>query len=384
MTNVQTAVIIVAAGSGSRAGAGTPKQYRRIAGRTVLERTLTQFADFPTVVVIAPSDEHLYGAAVLDLDLPNLLSPVNGGATRQASVLAGLRALKELSPGKVLVHDAARPFVHRGLIADVVETVSPAKGAIPVVPVTSTIARVSDGFLAGHADRSGLAEAQTPQGFPFAPFLEAHEAAGRKDREYTDDASLMHAAGFAVSVVSGGSSNTKITTVEDLAMAEARFGVPDVRVGHGYDTHRLVEGRGMTLCGVTLETEMSLDGHSDADVGLHALTDALLATIGEGDIGDHFPPSDEQWRGVSSDRFLTFAKSRVDEHGGTMTHADVTLVCERPKIGPHRERMRECIATLLDLDVARVSVKATTNEERGFVGRGEGIVALATATVVFV
>ena len=221
---------------------------------------------------------------------------------------------------------------------------------------------------------------QTPQGFRYAELLAAHEAAVGG---HTDDASLARAAGMDIAVVPGSKANIKLTTPEDFEMAEAALSVPDIRVGHGYDTHRWTAGDGVWLCGVHVAHDRSLQGHSDADVGLHALTDALLATVGDGDIGAHFPPSDEAWRGAASDQFLARACELVRAADGTITHVDVTLVCERPKIGPHRDAMRSRVAEIADLNVGRVSVKATTNEERGFVGRGEGMVALATATVVF-
>lgn len=380
----RTAVIVVAAGSGSRAGGDVPKQYRAVAGRSVLQRTIDTCLACAEVdlclCVIGGGHEDLYARRVSTA--PNLLSPVIGGATRQASVLTGLRSLAGQGIETVLIHDAARPFVSAKTIERIIDAVEPGTGAMPALPVSDTLVFADSDVAVRDVDRAGLWRAQTPQGFVFDDILHAHEAA--KDG-FTDDASLARAAGLAVRLVPGERANEKITTAEDLSMAQIAFApaCPDVRVGHGYDTHRLVAGDHVWLCGVRLPHAFALDGHSDADVGLHALTDALLATVGAGDIGDHFPPTDPQWRGSSSDTFLRRAVELVLAGEGRITHADVTLVCEAPKIGPHRAAMRQTIAALLGIAVGRVSVKATTNEERGFVGRNEGIVALATATVVF-
>ena len=377
---MKVAVVIVAAGSGSRAGGDVPKQYRRLAGRSVLQRSLEAFLALPAVTrivcVIGEGHASLYEEGVRPDD--RLLPPVAGGATRQASVLAGLRALAAEPPDVVLVHDAARPFVPRETVEAVIAAVGARRGALPGLPVPDTLARVTDGLHAGTVDRDGLMAMQTPQGFRFDELLALHAAAGPG---HTDDAGLARAAGHAIAIVPGTRANVKLTTPEDFAMAEAALTAPDIRVGHGYDTHRWTEGDGVWLCGLRIPHHRALDGHSDADVGLHALTDALLATIGAGDIGSHFPPSDERWRDAASDRFLEHAARLVREAGGTITLADITLVCEAPKIGPHREAMRARVAEILRVEVGRVSVKATTNEERGFVGRGEGMVALATATV---
>ena len=378
----RTAVVIVAAGSGSRLGGEVPKQYRSLAGVALLQRTVTaclasERVDL-LVCVIGSDQRELYERSVKSAD--RLLPPVVGGGSRQASVLAGLRSLLGHEIETVLVHDAARPFVTADLIERVVDAARTRGGALPAVPVADTLVRASGGTMGANVSREGLWHAQTPQGFSYEALLAAHEAASD---EHTDDAGLARSAGLAVEIVRGDPSNGKITTPEDFAMAERALSLPDVRVGHGYDTHRLVPGDHVMLCGVRVDHDAGLDGHSDADVGLHALTDALLATIGAGDIGDHFPPSDPQWRGASSDLFLEHAVSLVETAGGRIRHGDVTIVCEAPKIGPHRRAMRERMAALLGVEPARVSVKATTNEERGFVGRNEGIVALATATVVF-
>ena len=376
------AMVIVAAGSGQRLGGGVPKQYRPLAGRPLLRRTLDACLASErvehVVCVIDPDHRALYDVAVPPDS--RLLPPVPGGASRQASVKAGLDALADRGVAVVLIHDAARPFLTPGLIERIAEAAEPGTGALPGLRVSDTLSREEDGLLTSTVARENLWRAQTPQGFSYADITAAHE---RADADaFTDDAGLARAAGLNVRLVEGDARNVKITTSEDFAMAEAALAFPDIRVGHGYDTHRLVDGDRVWLCGVHLPHDRALDGHSDADVGLHALTDALLATVGAGDIGDHFPPSDPQWRGTASHVFLSKAVEIVGASGGRITHADVTLVCEAPKIGPHRDAMRERMADILGIEVSRVSVKATTNEERGFVGRNEGIVALATATVV--
>ena len=377
---MQVAVVIVAAGTGTRLGGAVPKQFRELAGRSVLQRSVDAFLALDEVsrivCVIGADQEERYRKAVRDD--PRLLAPVAGANTRQGSVRAGLRALD--GPEIVLVHDAARPFVAPAIIRSVIEAIRPGRGALPGVPVTDTLARVEDGLHGGVLERAGLAAMQTPQGFRHDELLALHEAA---TADHTDDAGLARAAGLEIAVVSGSRENVKLTTAEDFAMAEAALAVPDIRTGHGYDTHRWAAGDAVWLCGIRVPHDRSLEGHSDADVGLHALTDALLGTIGAGDIGSHFPPTDEKWRGAASDQFLTHAAELVRAAGGTITHADITLVCEAPKIGPHRDAMRARVAEIVGIDVPRASVKATTNEERGFVGRGEGMVALATATVVF-
>ena len=376
------AMVIVAAGSGRRMGGGVPKQYRPLAGRPLLRRTLDACLASErvehVVCVIDPDHRAFYEKSVPDDT--RVLPPVMGGASRQGSVKAGLASLAGRSVTTVLIHDAARPFVTPNLIERVADAVAPGTGALPGLRVSDTLAREQGGLLCGTVARENLWRAQTPQGFLYSDIFASHEWAD--ENAFTDDASLARTAGLDVRLVEGDAHNVKITTPEDFAMAEAALAVPDIRVGHGYDTHRLVPGDRVWLCGVRLAHDRALDGHSDADVGLHALTDALLATVGAGDIGDHFPPSDPKWRGTASHVFLAKAVEIVREAGGRVTHADVTLVCEAPKLGPHRDAMRERMASILCIEASRVSVKATTNEERGFVGRNEGIVALATATVV--
>ena len=385
------AVVIVAAGRGQRMGGsledGGPKQYRDLAGRSVLARAAQPFLDHPeisvVVVAIHPDDRELYRAHMAFHE--KLLDPVPGGATRQASVLAGLEALAGLKPDKVLIHDAARAFVTAGTVSTVLATTAPGVAALPAHGVVDTLKRADEAMnVTGTLARDGVFAAQTPQGFVFAEILKAHrDAASAGIEALTDDCSAFERAGMTVRVVPSPAGNIKITTREDLDMARARLGLPDIRTGNGYDVHRLAPGDHLWLCGVRIEHDRQLLGHSDADVGLHALTDALLATVAQGDIGSHFPPSDPQWKGASSDRFLAHAARLVREAGGRISHLDATLICEEPKVGPHRDAMRARIAEIVGIDMSRISVKATTNEGIGFIGRGEGISAIATATAVF-
>lgn len=391
------AVVIVAAGRGERAGGDGPKQYRLLAGIPVIARTLKAFRAWqpncPVVIVRHADDETLLSQA-LGSETKNVI-PVEGGATRQESVRRGLHALADLKrpPSHVFIHDAARPFVSPVLLDTVIRAIeaNPNTGVIPALPVSETLkAAGADGQIERTVPRDGLYRAQTPQVFPLQTILDVHDrAANEHDFEFTDDASLFEWASLPVRLIPGEARNVKLTYPEDFAEAERMLSnqagspLPDVRVGHGYDTHQLVSGDRIILCGVEIAHDRKLSGHSDADVGFHALTDALLATIGAGDIGSHFPPSDPQWKGASSDIFLDHAANLVRDAGGRITHCDVTIICEEPKIGPHREVMREAIARVVGVDAGRISVKATTNEKIGFVGRQEGVVALATATAVF-
>jgi len=385
---LKTAALIVAAGRGTRVCGPRPKQYVRIAGVPVLARSLRAFLDHPGLgpiaVAIARGDEALYAAAVAGLETSKLLSPVHGGATRQASVRHGLRALAAYQPDLVLIHDAARPFVTRDVIDRVLGALAQSPGASAALPLADTLKQAGPGDrIVATVDRTGLWRAQTPQGFSFAQILEAHErahAAGRDDM--TDDAAVAEWAGLPVALVLGSSTNHKLTTTEDVAMAERAAGGPDLRIGQGFDVHRLVAGDHLWLCGVRLAHTQTLEGHSDADVALHALTDALLGAIGAGDIGQHFPDSDPRWKGASSAIFVQEALRLVRARGGRIGNVDITLLCEAPKIAPHRQAMCRRIAELLELEEARVSVKATTTEGLGFAGRREGIAAVATAMLV--
>ncbi|AWJ91283.1 bifunctional 2-C-methyl-D-erythritol 4-phosphate cytidylyltransferase/2-C-methyl-D-erythritol 2,4-cyclodiphosphate synthase (plasmid) [Azospirillum baldaniorum] len=374
--------LIVAAGTGQRFGGERPKQYLDLAGQPVLRHTVEAFRRHPKVsavrVVINPAFRDLYDAAVAGLDLPE---PVAGGASRQDSVRNGLEALADSAPGLVLIHDAARPLIDAGTIDAVIAALDTHPAALAAVPVADTLKRGEDGLVAGTVDRSGLWRAQTPQGFRFPEILAAHRnAAGL---ELTDDAAVAERAGLPVALVPAREENFKVTTPDDLTRATRAFdsALSDIRTGSGFDVHRFAEGDHVTLCGVRVPHTHRLDGHSDADVGLHALTDAILGALCAGDIGSHFPPSDPQWRGADSALFLKHAAELVTARGGRIAHVDVTIICERPKVGPHREAMTARVAEILGMPVDRVSVKATTTERLGFTGRGEGIAAQAMATV---
>lgn len=382
--------LIVAAGRGLRAGGDIPKQYQQIGGAPALAHTIVAFLAHPAITsvraVIGALDDPAYAkiASVQD----RLGPPVRGGETRQASVLAGLRAVAAEVPDLVLIHDGARPFVAPALIDRVLVALQHAEAVIPTLPMASTLKRVdAEGRIGATVSREGLHAAETPQGFRFDRILAAHEAAERSGQSFTDDAAVAEWAGIAVQSVAGDPDNIKLTTAADIAMADrkltmtAMLKLGDVRVGHGYDVHAFGPGSFVTLGGLDIPHDAGLVGHSDADVALHALTDAILGALGDGDIGAHFPPSDTRWKGASSDRFLADAVRRVRERGGVVAHLDVSVLAEVPKIGPHREAMRKRIAEICGIDIARVAVKATTNEGLGFVGRREGIAAHAAATI---
>ncbi|HEY6024810.1 MAG TPA: bifunctional 2-C-methyl-D-erythritol 4-phosphate cytidylyltransferase/2-C-methyl-D-erythritol 2,4-cyclodiphosphate synthase [Pseudolabrys sp.] len=382
----QVAAVVVAAGQGVRAGGDLPKQFRCIGGETLLRRSLLSFLEAPNVGFVQPvirsEDVDLVRAETAGM---NILPPAFGGATRQASVRAGLEALLPCKPDIVLVHDAARPFASADLIARAIKAAEQTGAAIPVLPVTDTIKRVDDaGTVEATIDRSLLRLVQTPQAFAFPALIEAHRRAAAQGREdFTDDAALAEWAGMKVSVFPGEPGNTKLTTPEDFTRAEAlqSAALGDVRIGSGLDVHAFGPGDHVTLGGIRIAHGQALMGHSDADVALHALTDAILGALADGDIGAHFPPSDPQWRGASSDRFLIFAVERVRARHGRIANLDLTVVCESPRIGEHRDRMRANIAKLAGIGIERVAVKATTSEKLGFTGRGEGIAAYATATI---
>lgn len=380
MTSPKVAVLIVAAGRGTRLGGGLPKQYRPLLGRTVLQHAVDAvrraLPEARVLCVIAEGDEALYAASV-PLAAP---ATVTGGTSRQMSVRNGLEALAVDAPDLVLIHDAARPFGIEAMAPALVAALNAFDGAAPGLPVADSLRRVEDGVHAAVA-RQDVWRVQTPQAFRFADILDAHRRAA--GAEMTDDLSVAEAAGMKITLTPGDERAFKITTSADLTRAEAMLlgACGDVRVGHGYDVHAFGDGDGVVLCGVKLAHVAGLAGHSDADVGLHALTDAVLGAIGEADIGAHFPPGDPQWRGAASDAFLRHAAGLVAAKGGVIGHVDVTLVCEAPKIGPHRAAMVARVAAILGLNEDRVSVKATTTEGLGFAGRREGIAAYATATV---
>jgi 2-C-methyl-D-erythritol 4-phosphate cytidylyltransferase/2-C-methyl-D-erythritol 2,4-cyclodiphosphate synthase len=377
-----TYALVLAAGRGARFGGALPKQYLPMGGTTVLRHAVTAFARHERIadiqMVIRPEDRNIYDDALAGLDL---LPPVAGGAERQDSVRLGLEALAPLKPERVLIHDGARPFPDAAMIDRVIDALDKAPAAIPGLPLGDTIKRVTDGVITKTVDRSGFWRVQTPQGFHFDAILAAHRTAAGK--ALTDDAAVAEAAGIAPLIVTGNEANLKITTTDDLAAAErliaARLG--DVRVGQGFDVHPFGPGEGLMVCGVWIPHSAGVVGHSDADVGLHALTDAVLGAIGAGDIGMHFPPSDPQWKGASSDRFLAHAVGLVRAKGGSVAQLDLTIICERPRVGPHRAAMVERVAAIAGIAADRVSVKATTTERLGFTGRGEGIAAQAVATV---
>lgn len=380
-TSGGTVGLVVAAGRGERAGGETPKQFRRVAGQALLARAAGALLTHPRVdavaVVIGPGQVALYDEA---RGMLRLLDPIEGGAERQESVRLGLEALATRAPDRVLIHDAARPFLASGVIDRLLDALDKAPGAIPVLPVVDTLKKAADGRIGTTVGRAGLFRAQTPQGFHFPAILEAHRS--HAGEALTDDAAIAERAGMAVTTVTGDEALFKVTTPEDFARAARHLALGfETRTGAGYDVHRLGDGDHVMLCGVAIPHNQGLLGHSDADVGLHALTDALLGAVAAGDIGLHFPPSDPRWRGVASDRFLDHAVNLVRARGGEIVNVDVTLICERPRITPHRVAMRARLSAILGISPDRVSVKATTTERLGFTGRGEGIAAQASANI---
>ena len=368
----RTAALIVAAGRGLRAGGGEPKQWRDLAGQTVLARTIAAFARHPAidqiVLVLHPDDLERFADDGVDV--------VPGGATRQESVVAGLTAV---TAPRVLIHDAARPLIGAAVIDRVCAALDEATGAAPALAVTDALWR-GDGHVTALQDREGLFRAQTPQGFHTAAIRAAHAA---HSLPAADDVAVALAAGLDVAIVAGDEDNLKITHAADFARAERLLGGRmDIRLGNGYDVHRFGPGDHVMLCGVKVPHGRGLQGHSDADVGMHAVTDAIYGALAQGDIGVHFPPSDPQWKGAESHIFLRHAVGLAGDMGFTISNIDCTLVCEYPKVGPHQAAMRAAMAAIMGLTPDRVSVKATTSERLGFTGREEGIAALATATLV--
>lgn len=383
--------MIVAGGKGERAGSGAvaslPKQYRVVAGKTVLAHAINAFLNTPQITAVLPviraEDEALYAA--IGPEDKRVLPPVIGGKTRQISVRNGLEALADLAPDFVLIHDAARPRVTQGLIHRVLDGFEHADAVLPATQVIDTIKRSSDGkTVGGTEDRTQLFAAQTPQGFRYGTILAAHRRAAAFSDSFTDDCAIAEWADIPIALVQGDPDNIKITNPADFTRAahllSGAIGM-ETRVGTGFDVHPFVPGSAVTLGGVEIAHDARLKGHSDADAGLHVLTDAILGALAEGDIGTHFPPSDEKWRGEPSKTFLGFAAQRVRARGGRILHLDLTLVCEAPKIGPHVQQMRTNIAGVCGIDIGRVSVKATTSEKLGFVGRREGLAAMGTATI---
>lgn len=386
----EVAILVVAAGRGHRVGGETPKQYLRLAGEPVLTRTLRALAEAAPsaalLTVIHPDDSDLYNyaAALLPDDArARLLPPVHGGATRQQSVRAGLELLSQAQPKVVLIHDAARPFSTSALIRKAIEAAREFAAAAPGVAAIDTFKQVdAAGVIVATPPRDALRAVQTPQAFAFDLILDAHRRAAEAGlAELTDDAAVAEWAGHRVHVFAGEAANMKITTADDLAKAEGRLLPPDIRTGQGYDVHAFGPGNAVWLGGVEIPHTQGLVGHSDADVLIHAICDAIFGALADGDIGSHFPPSDPQWKGAASRLFLEYAVGRVAARGGVIAHIDSTLVCERPKIGPHRDAIRASLASIMGLDLGRVAVKATTSEKLGFTGRQEGMAAFATATI---
>jgi 2-C-methyl-D-erythritol 4-phosphate cytidylyltransferase/2-C-methyl-D-erythritol 2,4-cyclodiphosphate synthase len=387
------AIVLVAAGRGERAGVPShgPKQYRSIGGKPVLAHTIAAFISHPRVreiiVVIHADDLTLFHQCWPKTD--DRVRVVFGGETRQVSTRLGLLTLRERPPRYVMIHDGVRPFVDKVLLNRVIAELGDDVGVLPALPVTDTVKmRNGQGLISHTVPRSNMFVAQTPQAFSYLRILNAHEEAFAGDIQgFTDDASIAESTGMAVKIVEGSPDNIKLTWKRDIEMADRRLSqsplLPDVRTGNGYDVHSLEPGDHVILCGVKIKHTARLNGHSDADVALHALTDALLATRGAGDIGVHFPPSEAKWKGASSSIFVEHAAKLVRAADGRIANVDITLICEAPKIGPHREAMVHSIASMLDISVDRVSVKATTNEKLGFIGRNEGIAAIATASVVY-
>ncbi|MDA1100054.1 MAG: bifunctional 2-C-methyl-D-erythritol 4-phosphate cytidylyltransferase/2-C-methyl-D-erythritol 2,4-cyclodiphosphate synthase [Proteobacteria bacterium] len=375
------AALIVAGGRGERLGGPVAKQYQNLAGIPVLRHALLAFCHHPGITVVAvvirDEDRALYDRAAEGLDL---LPPIRGGDSRQQSVLHGLQGLEYLNLDRVLIHDGARPFVSAMVINNVLAGLDVHVGAIAAVPVVDSLKRGVDERVMDEVPRENLWLAQTPQGFNFAAILSAHRNASKG---HSDDASLARAAGLEVALVAGAAENTKITSAADLARADAAHTARlfDVRVGQGFDVHRFEPGNQVRLCGIDIPHFAKLAGHSDADVALHAVTDAILGAIGKGDIGRHFPPGEAQWRNANSARFVSFAVDQVHALGGRLAHLDVTIICEAPRITPHHGMMAARLGAITGLDADRVSIKATTTERLGFTGRNEGIAAQATATV---
>jgi 2-C-methyl-D-erythritol 4-phosphate cytidylyltransferase/2-C-methyl-D-erythritol 2,4-cyclodiphosphate synthase len=377
--SASVAAVVVAAGQGLRAGGTVPKQFALWRGKPLVRHSVEALARAgvaPIVVVIPANWEETAAQALTGLPGVSL---VHGAASRQGSVRAGLEALVSAAPAQVLIHDAARPDLPAALIAALVAALDGQPGAIPVMPVVDSVVRGAEGLRGAHVERDGLYRVQTPQAFRFDAILAGHRAwDGAADAG--DDAAVAEAAGLAIALVPGDERLRKVTFAEDLK--DHGMTIPAVRTGMGYDVHRLAEGEELWLCGVKIEHSKGLAGHSDADVAIHALVDALLGAVAAGDIGDHFPPSDAQWRGASSDQFLAHAATLVTSAGYVIANVDVTIICEAPRIGPHKAVMRARLASILAIDIACVSVKATTTERLGFTGRGEGIAAQAVATVI--
>lgn len=377
------AQILVAAGKGARLGGEVPKQYLSLGGKPLILRTLKAFKESgvtfdQSVIVVAPDDLLIHDIVDGVTPAPRI---VTGGKTRTQSVKKGLAALSHDPPDYVLIHDAARPFVTPKIIKDTIKALAQAQASVPTLPVIDAIKRIDLEGIKGDVDRRTARRVQTPQGFKFKDIWSAYQSIDQITA-FSDDIAVAHHAGLRIRMIDGDERNFKVTFPGDMTKAEKILGEKMyTATGSGFDVHAVEDGDTLWLCGVEIDAGFSLKGHSDADVGLHALTDAILGALVEGDIGDHFPPSDPQWAGAPSDKFVTFAARKAAERGAIIEHVDVTIICEKPKIKPHREAMRERIADILGLPLSRVSVKATTTEKLGFTGRGEGIAAQAVATL---
>lgn len=374
------AALIIAAGRGTRFGSVLPKQYAMLAGKPVIRHAVDAFkanSQIDCVLAVIHPDDHLeYATATVGAEI---LPPVHGGATRQESVKRGLEALAELKPDFVLVHDGARPIVSNEIIERVIGALlNSADGVLPVLPIAETLKRIDEtGHVTNTIDRTNVTRAQTPQGFNFQKLFDAHQK--YQGQSLTDDAAVLEQAGLRIATVTGDPENIKITEQHDL-YATAQY-LMETRIGSGFDVHRFGEGDGVTLGGVLIPMDKSLLGHSDADVVLHAATDAILGALSDGDIGVHFPPTNIAYKDASSDRFLAFAIDRLEQRGGSLVHLDITVICEIPKLSPHRDKLQKSIAAIARVPVTRVSIKATTTEGLGFTGRKEGIACQATATL---
>ncbi len=377
------AQILVAAGSGARFEGDIPKQYAELGGKTVLRRTLDNLRaalpDTRVFVIVHADGDHRLAESLNGFEGMTITVP--GGVTRCQSVRAGMATLEDLEPDYVLIHDAARPFVSAKVMADLVAMLETHSAAVPVLPVVDAVKTVQDDILGEDVPRSSLRRMQTPQGLRYKEVKPLYQSL-TKDADFADDIAIAQNAGLTIGMVKGDERTFKITWPEDLEKAARMLNSETyMATGSGFDVHRIEKGDSLWLCGIEIAAGFSLQGHSDADVGLHALADAIYGALAEGDIGDHFPPTDDRWKGAESHVFLSHAKDRVLSRGGSLQHVDITLICEKPKVKPHRDAMRARIAELLGLTVNRVSVKATTTEKLGFTGRGEGIAAQATATI---
>ena len=380
---INTVALILSAGRGTRFDQSILKQYTNIGEEVVLAKSLAVFSSHPLIdaikVVIHPEHLDSYEKVVTEFDL---LPPVYGGKIRQESALAGLESLVDIAPTNVLIHDAARPFVDPTTIDNVVNSVMEGNCCVPVIPVTDTLKEISKHRVIRTLDRSIIFSIQTPQGFPFNDILAAHRAF--VGQSFTDDAAIVEAYGLTVNTVKGSRKNFKITEKSDLERIEENPNnqIPDIRVGNGFDVHRFGNGDHVIICGIKIPYSSGLEGHSDADVGYHALTDSLLGAIGKGDIGEHFPPNDETWKDVNSQIFLEFAMKSLKSLNGKILNLDLTIICQEPKINNYRNDMRNKLADVLSIENSRINIKATTTENLGFLGRKEGISAQATATVL--